>query len=679
MEIDTGAAVSVMPLNTFHALFPKAKMQAAGIKLRTYSGDLLKPAGKVLVEVQYKDQRKKLPLYLIEEARDTLFGRAWINNLKMDWKEVKINSITLEAGVEFRKISGEGKKKLEKLLQQNLTLFEESIGVLNNFQARLPLKGNAIPKFSKARPLPYALVDKVSKELDRLEPLNIISKTEFREWATPIVPVLKRNGEVRICGDFKTTVNPMLQEIKYPLPVIKDIFARLAGGRHFTTLDISNAYLHLKVADEDKKILTINTHKGLYTLNRLLYGIVSAPSIWQRTIEQVLSGIPGTQVFLDDIIITAEDKKTHFERLTLVLERLVQHGLKLNKKKCSFFQEAVEYCGFKIDTKGLHKTSSKVKAVKDAPKPSNVSELKAFLGLVNYYGRFLKNLSTKLCPLLKLLHKGVRWNWNRECDAAFKEIKQEIASEQVLVHFDPSQEISLACNASPYGISAVLSHCFREGGKPIAFASRTLTMTEKNYSQIDKEALALVWGVKHFYQYLFGRRFVLVTDHKPLVSIFAPNKGISSLVATRMLHYALFLQGFQYDIKYKNTAEHGNADALSRLPLRSEELTENRIDLADVHELLSVISDLLVTIEQIAEATKVDTELEPLHKALMTEAHPTTPKFQNTRDQFALQQRCIMRGQRVIIPRELQETILRELHVGHFGIIKMKLLVRSFV
>ena len=383
--------------------------------------------------------------------------------------------------------------------------------------------------------------------------------------------VPKKDGSVRICGDYKTTVNPELQAEQYPLPRIGDIFANLAGGQKFSKIDLRQAYHQLEMEEDSKKYLTINTHMGLFQYNRLVFGITSAPAIWQRTIDQVLEGTSGTSCILDDMIISGKDDDVHLTNLEEVLQRLQLHGLRANKAKCEFFKEKITYCGHDIDSNGLHKSAEKVEAVLKAPRPNDVAEVRSFLGLINYYHRFLPNLSTAVHPLNQLLEKNHKWKWTEQCEAAFHKVKEMITSEQVLTHYDPSLPLRLACDASPVGIGAVLSHVMSDGTKrPVAFASRTLTKTEQKYAQIDKEALSIVWGVKKFHVYLFGRSFTLYTDHQPLTSIFHPRKSIPVVTAARLQRYALFLAGYDYTIEYKNTKVHSNADGLSRLPLLIE-------------------------------------------------------------------------------------------------------------
>ncbi|GBN26032.1 Retrovirus-related Pol polyprotein from transposon 412 [Araneus ventricosus] len=243
----------------------------------------------------------------------------------------------------------------------------------------------------------------------------------------------------------------------------------------------------------------------------------------------------GVRVFMDDARMTGSDEMSHFKALEEFFKKCKEHGLKLNL------------------------------TVVKALVPKNVQEVKSFLGLVNFYGKFCKKLATIANPLNSVTKKDVTFKWSKDCQVAFEQIKKEICSPKVLVPYDTELPLTLASDASPIGVGCVLSHIYPDGSeRPIAFASKALSKTEQKYSQIDKEALVVVWAVKKFHLYLKERRFTLVTDHKPLVAIFGSERGLPVLTATR--HYALTLQSFQLDIVFRKTADHGNADFLSRLP-----------------------------------------------------------------------------------------------------------------
>ena len=305
---------------------------------------------------------------------------------------------------------------------------------MTQFKAKLHSKPHSSPRFMKARPVPFAVRPKVEAELERLEKDGVLEKVTYSEWGSPIVVVPKKGGKVRICGDYKTTVNPCLDVDQYPLPKASDLFTTLSGGKIFSKLDLTQAYHQMEVEDESQEVVTITTHKGLYRYRRLPFGIASAPAVFQRTMEQILQGIPGVVVFMDDIELTGETQEEHLDRLDQVLQRLHNHGLRLQKTKCEFMKDRVEYLGHIIDKDGLHPVPSKVKAITEAPAPTNVNELRSYLGMVQYYARFLPNLATELSPLHQLLKDKTPWSWTSECQAAFQTTKRLLTSARVLTH-----------------------------------------------------------------------------------------------------------------------------------------------------------------------------------------------------------------------------------------------------
>ena len=248
----------------------------------------------------------------------------------------------------------------------------------------------------------------------------------WSEWATPIVPVKKKNRAVRICRDFKETIYSRMKVEQYPQPKIEDIVANLAGGKQFSKIDLKNAYLQMTMDEDSQKLLVINTHKGLYQYTRLPFGVASSPALWQRAIEQLLKGISGVQCLLDDIIATRPNDKEHWTNLNPVFQRLDDYGLCVNKNKCKFFEDRIEYCGHEIDRPGLHKTRPKIDAVLNYKQPANVTELRSFLGLVNYNHRFLPNLASTLHPLYELLKSGSPYKWTSLVNRRLKKSKKTL-------------------------------------------------------------------------------------------------------------------------------------------------------------------------------------------------------------------------------------------------------------
>ena len=265
-------------------------------------------------------------------------------------------------------------------------------------------------QFHKLCPLPYSMTSLVDQALDTLVQQDVIEPIMFSDWACPIVPVLKKDKKsIRICGDFSVTVNRAIELDTYPIPRIEDLFTKLSGGKSFSQVDLSQAYLQLQLEEESQKLVVVNTHRGLFKYKRLPYGISSAPGIFQRAIESLLHDIPFVVVYLDDILITGTTDEEHLDTLDKVLHRLESHGLKLNKDKCTFLSPSVIYLRHRNDQNGLHPSDDNVRAVKDAPRLTNVNQLTAYLGVLTYYSKFLPNLVSTLVPLYSLLRSFTRW------------------------------------------------------------------------------------------------------------------------------------------------------------------------------------------------------------------------------------------------------------------------------
>ena len=351
--------------------------------------------------------------------------------------------------------------------------------------------------------------------------------------------------------------------------------------------------------------------------------------------------------------------------------------------KCEFVTSSTVYLGLEYSSEGLRPVESSVQAIKQAPVPKNVAQLRSFLGMVQYYHQFLPNLATALQPLHELLKKGVVWKWTKKCQKAYEMCKANLTSKTLLVHYDQNKKLKLDCDASSYGVGAVLSHVFDNGDeRPIAYASRTLSPSERNYAQIEREALSLVFGVKKFHDFLYGRKFTLVTDHKPLLAILGPKAGIPTIAAARMQRWALILQAYDYEIEYRNTAAHANCDALSRLPSPS---THSDAD-SSVFAVSVLDESFPVLADDIAKETRVNPILCKVYDFVLngwpnsgSDMPDALKPYYQRKDQLSIEQGCLLWGTRVVIPRKFRDKLLNELHWEHPGVCAMKALARSHV
>ena len=598
----------------------------------------------------------------------SLIGRDWLS-------ELKINLSLFYVG------SSDG---MEQLLEKHARLFEEKLGLLEGIRVKIHVDKTVKPRFYKPRPVPYALRDQVEQELERLQRDGVIEPVRFSEWAAPVVPVVKTDGSLRLCGDYKLTVNSAATVDSYPLPRIDDVLASMTGAKVFSKLDLSHAYLQLQLEEESKELVTISTHKGLFRYNRLPFGVAAAPAIFQRTMEGIFQDIPHVQVYIDDILVADSSREEHMETLARVLSRLQQVGAKLKKEKCRFMMSSVEYLGFHISGEGIRPTHEKRQAILSAPAPCDVTQLKSFIGLVNYYSKFLPCLADTLAPLYKLLAKHQPWHWGKEQADAFQKAKSQLSSDVLLVHFDPGRKLAISCDASPYGIGAVLSHVYEDGtDRPIAYASRSLAPAEKKYSQIEKEGLAVVWGVKKFHLFLYGREFVILSDHKPLQFLFNEQKPVPTMASGRIQRWALTLSAYKYHMEYRAGKDQGNVDALSRLPVGEAPL-EVPIP-GETVLMLQMLSDAdsVVTATAIRKWTNTDPLLSMVRRMVLqgweSQLDPEFKPYMQRRYELSVHNGCVLWGSRVVVPPPGRAPILKLLHEGHPGIARMKALARSVV
>ena len=291
--------------------------------------------------------------------------------------------------------------------------------------------------------------------------------------------------------------------------------------------------------------------------------------------ETLLKDIEGVTWYQDDIALGGKNRKDHLERLSTVLQRLQDIGLRTQPTKLRLLQSEIQFLGYTINLEGISPIEGKLEAIHRLPQPSNTKQLRSFLGSVNYYSRFIPSLQSKCAPLHRLLQKDSRWNWTENDTKIFQDIKHELTSDCLVVHYQDDLPLVLTVDACEYGVGAVLQHRYNDGSlKLIAASSRTLDNSEKNYASIDREALAIMFGVAKFERYLLGREFILQMDHRPLTRIFGNKEGLPKVASSRLTRWALQLSNFNYKIEYIAGSENNLADSLSRLPLKQNGKSE---------------------------------------------------------------------------------------------------------
>lgn len=677
MEIDSGACSSVISYDFYKNNFNNIKMGSVEKQLNVVTGHEVEIIGKIIVTVKDVFCATKvfeLELIVINSVRKfiPLLGRDWLDVLFPLWR----------SNFSVNKINENLDKKIDDLKVQFPKVFSNDLkDPIIGYDVQLKLKKDAVPHFSKPYTVPFGIRDKVNVEIDRLVEQNILVPVKYSDWAAPMVVVPKKNGDLRLCLNCKVAINKSIESQVYPLPRMDDLFTKIANCKVFCILDLSGAYLQLAVKESSQQLLTVNTQKGLFKFTRLPFGVSVAPAEFQKVMDEILKAVDKVGCYLDDVLVGGQDLEECENNLIKVLEKLENHNIRINFGKCRWFQKEVQYLGHVISGAGIKPNQEKIRAILEAPSPKNVTQLKSFFGLLNFYNRFVPNLASELRILYNLLKKNNKFQWNVQEEKAFEKAKMLISNKNILEHYDPKKPIVITCDASPYGVGAVLSHMVNGEEKPVMFASSTLSVAEQNYSQTHREALAIIYAVKKFHKYIYGHKFIIYTDHQPLREIFNEKKGHLSVAAARMQRWAVHLSMYNYEIKYKSATKVGHADALSRLPI------ENSTEIPE--EFLNFLSFgtgkiKLLKLKDISTETMKDRLLSKVYKGLMNfecknSADIETKYYYDRITEFTCNDGCIYYGNRVVIPDSLKFNILKILHDTHIGIVRMKMLARSYV
>lgn len=471
-------------------------------------------------------------------------------------------------------LSKDEKYSLQRICAKYSDVFHvdgDPLTVTNVYKQKIRVKDSETPSYVKPYRLPYAQKSEIHSQIQKMLSQDIIEETKS-EWSSPLLIVPKKadqGGEKkwRVVVDYRL-LNKRLEDDRFPLPCISDILDSLSGAIYFSHLDLSQGYYQIELDKDSRHFTAFTTDRGQYQMKRLPMGLKISPSAFSRAMTIAMSGLnyESCFIYLDDLIVFGNNLDSHNRNLTKVLDRLRQVNLKLNPFKCDFLKKEICYLGHIISADGVSPDPEKIVVVKNYPTPKDANESKRFVAMANYYRRFIRNFACIAAPLNNLSRKNVTFNWTPDCQTAFENLKKALVSPPILQYpdFSPDNVFILRTDASGVALGAILSN---GNDRPIAFASRSLNKAEKNYCTIEKELLAIVWAVKHFRPYLYGRKFAILTDHRPLVYLFGMTNPSS-----RLTKFRLVLEEFDFTIKYTKGRENVTADALSRIEISCNDL-----------------------------------------------------------------------------------------------------------
>lgn len=490
------------------------------------------------------------------------FDKSLDNMQKENLKNIRLEHCNVEEKSAIRKLC----------LEYRDIFYNEKIPLsfTNSIKHKIRLSDET-PIFTKTYRYPEIHRKEVQRQIDKMLEQDIIQPSTS-PWSSPIWVVPKKldaSGQKkwRVVIDYRKLNEKTIND-KYPLPNITSILDKLGKSQYFTTLDLASGFHQIELDADTIPKTAFSTEHGHFEFKRMPFGLKTAPPTFQRVMDNVLRGLQNETclVYLDDIVIYSASLQEHIERLKGVFERLRNSNFKVQLDKCEFLRKEVNYLGHVITPLGTKPNPDKLDAIKKYPIPKTVSEIQSFLGLIGYYRKFVKDLAKITKPLTQCLKKGSKITHNQQFIEAFNDCKKLLVNAPILQYPDFTKEFILTTDASNFALGAVLSQGPVGSDKPIAYASRTLNQSETKYSTIEKELLAIVWACKHFRPYLFGRKFTICTDHRPLTWLFSLREPNSKLIRWR-----LRLEEFDYKIIYKKGKLNSNADALSRIQINALE------------------------------------------------------------------------------------------------------------
>jgi len=641
-KIDTGADVNIIGKSTWKKIGEPKLSPCTRVTLHS-------PGGEVKMLGCFQTSIRKLPttIYVVQSQVDNLLSREM---------SVQLN------------------------LVQRVDAATSTFSEVKCKPIKIKLREGAVPySVTTARRVPIPLHEKVKKELQRMKDCGVIEEiTEPTDWVSPMVPVLKPNGEVRICVDLKK-LNQAVQRERYVIPTIDDIIHELRGSSVFSKLDAQAGFWQLPLDPETSKLTTFITPFGRFYMKRLPFGISSAPEIFQRTMTEILDGISGVICYFDDILLHTKTESEHDTLLQTVKERLREVHLVLNEEKCEYKKEEITFLGHIINSRGVKPDPSKVEAIVNLREPENVAELRRYLGMVQYLSRYLPHLSTTLRPLNDLLSKDAAWTWGPEQRRAFDSVKAMLTTAPTLAYYDPSKPTVVEADSSSYGLGGVLLQEQDGELRPVAYCSRTLTQAEQRYAQIEKECLATVYACERFDRYLVGLdTFHVYTDHKPLVPLMN-TKDLSDtpLRCQRML---MRLMRYHPVAVYQPGKSMWTSDTLSRSPLIYSETPKTQVDI-ECH--IDMVKSSWPASDRMLNEIRTESQKDINVKTAMEYTLSGWPQYRQdcqlaARDMFAIRGELsvadgiLLKGDRLVIPYNSREYVLNKIHDGHLGIVKCR-------
>ena len=664
--VDTGSDVNTLPLWIYKLITNDNHLQNLRRTVQhvtCYNHSSVTCYGEVDLEVSDSSSSHVLSFLVLDRMVDPLIGVKSAVQLKLLSLASAVFSDDCQVNVSSLDNSSSQITALS-LREEFSDVFSDNVGDVG-VTHHITVDPKVPPVQHAQRRIQQPLLGPVKEKLDSLVRQGIITPvTEPTRWVNSFVPVLKKNGDIRICIDPKD-LNVAIRREHYTMPILSELTPKLKSAKLFSKFDVKNGFLHIKLDEDSSMLTTFNSPNGRYRWNRLPFGLKSAPEVFQRTMHELLHDLDGTVVIADDVLVYGSSEEEHDRRVRAFLMRCREKDLHLNFHKLVFRQAKVKYMGHVLTDQGIQPDPEKVQGIMEMPAPSNVAELRTFLGSINYLAQFLPNLAALTNPLRSLLHKGMEFNWSSHCGEVFEEVKKLITSTPIMSYFDVTKPVIIQCDASQKGVGASLI----QDGHPVAFASRSLTTTEEKYAQIEKEMLAIVVACEKFDNFIYGLPSITIhSDHKPLESIFQKSINDAPRRLQRML---LRLQKYNVNLVYRPGKDMWIADLLSRLYSRQSKQSSVFALKLEVEPFDAELAISATALQKLKQASANDPDIYDM----LTGKFPSS--YKSVKDDIATKNGLAFKSGRLIVPVELRKEALQQLHIGHKGICSTQRLARE--
>lgn len=520
MLFDSGAKISLIPREVFDLhIKQNVILNKPDIRAKGYGGEPITLSGYFNGTVKFKGRCANGKIY-VSDRGDALVSWTHQRDLGVILDPNESPSVILKPRGEALMLNEVESDNGGVMFQREFPLvFEERLGCLKGYAHKIVLKEGAIPVTSKVRGVPIRVKENMEVELKKLLDAGIIKEVEASEWLSPVVMALKSSGESRLCVDLRG-LNKCVVVDHYPLPNISEMLALLGGAKFFSSLDLTSAYHQIKLHVDSQNLTAFITPFGTFKFLRMPFGLISAAGVFQRMMEHICSKVRGIKIYQDDILVYGSTKEEHDDRVRHVLKLLETNGLTLKAKKCKFNLTEIDYLGHKISASGIQPKKELVDTIFNMASPICKEHVVKFLGMTEFYSKFIPNFARLTQSMRLLLKKGATFVWSKSCEEEFVQVKELLSNASCLQSFEPSQEIIIMTDASSAGLGAVMLQEHEGKQRTILFLSRCLRGAEVNYSVVEKESLAIFWAVRKLRKFVWGNMFTVKTDHKPLREIF---------------------------------------------------------------------------------------------------------------------------------------------------------------